>query len=173
MVVLVNNFSASASEIVAACLQDHKRAIVVGERTWGKGTVQNILDLEGGQSALKLTTATYWRPSGKNIHRRKDATEEEAWGVRPNDKYEVAIPEDLIEKVFLRRRQRDRYQQTPDNSDPEVGLDDEAATEETIVDDPQLRRAIEYLNERLRDKDAATQTASIQALQLLDLRIEA
>jgi len=102
MVLLVNQYSASASEIVAACLQDHQRAIVIGERTWGKGTVQNILGLEGGQSALKLTTATYWRPSGKNIHRGKDAKDEDAWGVRPNKAFEVAIPEDIVERVYLK-----------------------------------------------------------------------
>ena len=69
MVILVNHYSASASEIVSACLQDHKRAVVMGERTWGKGSVQNIIELENGRSALKLTTAAYKRPSGKNIHR--------------------------------------------------------------------------------------------------------
>ena len=65
VVVLVDRFSASASEIVAACLQDYERAIVVGERTWGKGTVQNVLPLERGRSAIRLTTQTYWRPSGQ------------------------------------------------------------------------------------------------------------
>jgi carboxyl-terminal processing protease len=92
MAVLVNKFSASASEIVSACLQDHNRAVVVGERTYGKGSVQNIILMEHGASALKLTTAGYMRPSGKNIHRFTDRKAFEAagidpdeWGVRPND----------------------------------------------------------------------------------------
>ena len=68
MVVLVNHYSASASEIVSACLQDNQRAIVIGERTWGKGSVQKVIDLPG-HSAMKLTTASYLRPNGKNIHR--------------------------------------------------------------------------------------------------------
>ncbi len=69
MAIIVNHYSASASEIVAACLQDHHRAVIVGERSWGKGSVQNVIELENGTSALKLTTASYHRPSGKNIHR--------------------------------------------------------------------------------------------------------
>jgi carboxyl-terminal processing protease len=55
LAVLVNQFSASASEVTAAALQDHGRAVIVGERTWGKGSVQNVVELENGQGALKLT----------------------------------------------------------------------------------------------------------------------
>ncbi|MFO1092111.1 MAG: S41 family peptidase [Planctomycetaceae bacterium] len=69
MAVLVNRMSASASEILSACLQDYHRAVIVGERSWGKGSVQNVIDSRGQQAALKLTTASYHRPSGKNIHR--------------------------------------------------------------------------------------------------------
>jgi len=67
MVLLVNLGSASASEIVAGCLQDLKRAIVLGEKTFGKGSVQSIMPLEGG-GALKLTTAKYYTPAHKVIH---------------------------------------------------------------------------------------------------------
>ncbi|MBI1918848.1 MAG: S41 family peptidase [Planctomycetes bacterium] len=91
MAVLINRLSASASEIVSACLQDHKRALVVGERSYGKGSVQNILPMEHGQSALKLTTASFWRPSGKNIHRFPDSKDSDEWGVKPNPGLEVTL----------------------------------------------------------------------------------
>ncbi len=66
MVVLINSGSASASEIVAGALQDHKRAVIVGQPSFGKGSVQTILPMQGG-TALKLTTALYYTPSGRSI----------------------------------------------------------------------------------------------------------
>jgi len=107
MAVLVNHFSASSSEIVAACLQDHGRAIIVGERTWGKGSVQNVIELEGGRSALKLTTASYLRPSGKNIHRFPDAKETDEWGVVPNEGFEVKLRQSELRDLVASRRLRD------------------------------------------------------------------
>jgi carboxyl-terminal processing protease len=68
--ILTDRNTASASEIVAACLQDHHRAVIIGERTFGKGTVQDVVTLQPKRSALKLTTASYWRPSNRNIDRR-------------------------------------------------------------------------------------------------------
>lgn len=107
MAVLVNHYSASASEIVSACLQDHHRAKIIGERTWGKGSVQNVIDLEGGKSALKLTTASYHRPSGKNIHRFPDAKDTDEWGVLPDSGYELKLTPSQIEQLVLQRRRRD------------------------------------------------------------------
>jgi carboxyl-terminal processing protease len=105
--ILVNRFSASASEIVAAALQDYGRAIIIGERTYGKGSVQNIIPMEGDASALKLTTALYWRPSMQNIHRFPEMKDEEVWGVKPNQGYEVKLTTEEQSKYFKWRRERD------------------------------------------------------------------
>ena len=107
MVVLVNQNSASAAEIVSACLQDHNRAVVVGQRSYGKGSVQNIIDLEDGKSVLKLTVATYQRPSGKNIHRFKNAKDSDEWGVSPNPGMEVKLTTSQYASWLLARRDRD------------------------------------------------------------------
>ena len=87
--VLVNGYSASASEVLSACLQDNERAVVVGERTWGKGSVQNVIRIDEGRSILKLTTASYHRPSGVNIHRFKEMGPDDTWGVLPDEDFEI------------------------------------------------------------------------------------
>jgi carboxyl-terminal processing protease len=107
LVILINRYSASASEIVAAALQDHLRAVIIGERSYGKGSVQNIIAMEGNQSALKLTTASYWRPSGKNIHRFPESKEKDEWGVSPNDNFEVKLSDEERIEYFKGRRDRD------------------------------------------------------------------
>ena len=67
IVVLINKGSASAAEILAGALKDNQRATVVGTRSYGKGSVQSLIPLGDGQTALKLTTAKYYTPSGKSI----------------------------------------------------------------------------------------------------------
>jgi carboxyl-terminal processing protease len=108
LVVMVNQNSASASEIVAAALQDHKRAVVVGQRSYGKGSVQNLIDLDGGSSILKLTVASYYRPSGENIHRFKNAKTTDKWGVSPDLGMEVKLNHREFVNWFIARRERDR-----------------------------------------------------------------
>ncbi|MFM7844298.1 MAG: S41 family peptidase [Planctomycetota bacterium] len=161
LVVLVNDYSASASEILAACWQDHGRAVVMGTRSFGKGTVQNLIPLEGGRSALKLTTASYWRPSGRNIHRGQNATLEDDWGVSPNEGFEVPLSD-------YHRRLVDRYRRARDLQIPastwtgvppgveafpeEQRWEQDENAEATVaapIDDPQLRRAIQYLQQRM------------------------
>lgn len=179
--ILVNFGSASASEIVAAALQDHGRAVVVGERTYGKGSVQNVIPLEGGASALKLTMASYWRPSGQNIHRGRKATDEEQWGVMPNDGFEVKLEEEQLREVMRARRERDIVRSngtsslapsseetlekpaeaspaseptTDGNGDGDAAApsaEDPAEKPSGPVVDTQLEKAIEYLDHELSE----------------------
>ncbi len=127
MVVLVNRYSASASEIVSACLQDHGRAVVMGERTWGKGSVQNVIELEEGRSLLKLTTAGYVRPSGKNIHRFNDSDDDDEWGVTPDEGFRMRLGD--AEIVGLMEDRRDRDIVRPDTDADEKPDADPAADE--------------------------------------------
>jgi carboxyl-terminal processing protease len=108
MVVMINQNSASAAEIVAAALQDHKRAVIVGQRSYGKGSVQNLIDLDGGNAVLKLTVASYYRPSGENIHRFPNAKLSDKWGVSPDQGAEVKLAPSEFLRWFVARRDRDR-----------------------------------------------------------------
>jgi len=147
--VLVNHYSASASEIVAACLQDHGRAKIVGQRTWGKGTVQNVIPLEAGRAALKLTTASYWRPSGKNIHRLKDAPEEAEWGVAPDPELEVKLTEEEADAIRQARRRKDIG---ADSGNASAKPEDTQNPATPPAEDLQLRKAVEYVQQRLSGK---------------------
>ena len=149
MVVLIDRNSASAAEIVAACLKDQQRAAVCGQRSWGKGSVQNIIELDDGRSALKLTTATYFRPNGKNIHRAiRDYEEEdsEEWGVKPSEGLRVSMPDEQLAAVFQARRTRDVVTNRTVTSSSETP---DQAAEEPVVD-LQLQKALEFLREAVK-----------------------
>ena len=93
MVVLINGDTASSSEIIAAALQDHKRAAVVGTRSFGKGIIQGIFDLPFQSGMIQLTDAEYRRPNGAAIHRKKDSTDSDDWGVIPDHIVELSEAE--------------------------------------------------------------------------------
>jgi carboxyl-terminal processing protease len=107
MTVLVDGLTASAAEIVAACLQDAGRATVVGSRTYGKGTVQSILPLADDRGLLKLTTSEYLRPSRATIHRRRGDGDDDAWGVSPDAECEVTVTAESRARLQAWRRSRD------------------------------------------------------------------
>jgi carboxyl-terminal processing protease len=126
LVLLVNLGSASASEIVAGCLQDSKRAIILGERTFGKGSVQSIIPLEptpDGTPALRLTTAKYYTPSHKVIH-------------------EVGITPDIVVPLTEEQERDIQMKQAPGGAQ---SLDDKDRDRVLSTPDPQLNRAMDLL----------------------------
>lgn len=136
--VLIDGDTASASEIVAAALQDHDRATVFGSRSFGKGTVQQLLPLAAGQSLLKLTAASYWRPSGVNIHRLPGTPDDDPWGVSPRPEDTVSLTDEERRDWFDWRRQRDLL--AVEGAEP---VDPPAPG--PLEADTTLARAVEYL----------------------------
>ena len=95
----MNNRSASASEIVSGAVKDHKRGLIVGERTFGKGSVQNLIPMADNEAYLKLTTAHYYLPSGRCLQRENDAAE---WGVEPDIRVKL-VPKETRHVLAVRR----------------------------------------------------------------------
>jgi carboxyl-terminal processing protease len=100
LIVLVNKYSASASEILAGAIQDNHRGLVVGQRSYGKGSVQNLIPVGDGSAYLKLTTALYYLPSGRCIDRQDHQA---LWGVDPDIPVSL-IPEETQKVLELRRK---------------------------------------------------------------------
>jgi len=148
MVVMINGMSASASEIVSACLQDHHRALVLGERSYGKGSVQNVVPFElkengrESKSEIKLTTATYWRPSGKNINKSSTSgKDDDEWGVTPDKGYVIPISRAERDDLFEAQRNREIIQP----KDKPASVD-----QKTDFKDKQLDAALEYLRGQIK-----------------------
>jgi carboxyl-terminal processing protease len=139
MAVLINGGSASGSEIVAAALQDHGRAIIVGERSYGKGSVQNVLPFGGGE--IKLTTASFWRPSGKNLNKSSTkGRDEDEWGVVPDKGFEVKLTQRQTEEL-------EEHQRESEVIHPKDGSPRKPASE---FKDKQLDKALEYLRGQIK-----------------------
>ena len=131
LVVLVNRYSASASEIVAGAMQDNKRAVIIGERSFGKASVQSMIPLSD-KSALRLTIAKYYTPSGKSI--QHDA-KNETGGITPD--IEVKVPLET-EKKLLQQGDELYY----------PGKEDKADKKKDAPRDEVLERAVELLKAR-------------------------
>jgi C-terminal peptidase prc len=142
VVVLVNGSSASAAEIVSAALRDNGRAKVAGERSYGKGSVQNVEDFGPTGGQIKLTTARYFPPKGGNIDKLSTSGKEtEEWGVRPDEGLEVKLTREQLADLaeYFRDREAIRPQK-----------------EVKPVKDVQLEKAVEYLRTQI---DAAAAKA--------------
>ncbi|NOT01099.1 MAG: S41 family peptidase [Phycisphaerales bacterium] len=130
LVILVNAGSASSSEIVAGALQDHHRAVIVGERTFGKGTVQDFIHVQDGRAGVRLTVAHYQLPGGRMIHKQPGADDSDSWGI---------IPDRLVPITGDQRARNSRSR-----SDRTIGSD---AAEPRI--DPQLDAALSAVRDSI------------------------
>ncbi|MFH1747389.1 MAG: S41 family peptidase [Planctomycetota bacterium] len=138
VVVLVNEGSASASEILAGALQDHQRAIVLGERTFGKGSVQRVMPL-GREARMKLTTALYYLPNGRSPHKGPDSEE---WGVEPD--WDITLTPKEFRQVIKRENEsyiihnEDKSDTVADEEERQKLLDSIKSDEEEEDEDPPI-----------------------------------
>jgi carboxyl-terminal processing protease len=135
LIVLIDAGSASASEIVAGALQDHRRALIMGDRSFGKGSVQSLLPLDRrGTAAVKLTTARYYTPSGKSV---------QEGGIKPD----ITVPQLSDPDLALRNKYQTRESDLRGHLVNELGLEDEAL-ETDKIDDPRFKLTAEELKEQ-------------------------
>jgi len=159
LVILVNEQTASAAEIVAGSIRDHKAAFLVGTRTFGKGSVQTLLKLDDG-AGLKVTTAYHYLPSGRNIQKRPGA---KSWGVDPTDGAYVPLTGPQIEALHKSMTERAKLGfkkgETPRGPDK---LTPKAIAEE--FHDPQLGAALAAMTAKLTDGEFSRVGQPLKAL---------
>ena len=137
LAVLVDDTTASAAEIVAGALQDNNRAVLIGTRTVGKGSVQTIVKLKDGSGALRLTSAFYELPSGRNIDKAEGMA---TWGIDPTDGYYVPTEPAQAELMAKKRLARERIAGVGGVKTPAGGVTPEALS--GSESDPQLAAAL-------------------------------
>ncbi len=140
LVVLINGYSASSAEIVSGSLQAHNRAIIIGERSFGKGSVQHLLPLTKHKAALKLTVAHYQLPNGRIIHRDAHAKSNEPWGIIPDIEVPLGPEEERILRLAWSQIDRRFSKKIP----PEIQTHHNQSPENraTVPLDTQLKRAL-------------------------------
>jgi carboxyl-terminal processing protease len=153
MAVLVNRYTASAAEILSGALRDHRRATVIGERTYGKGSVQTLIPLDNGFGAIKLTTAHYYLPCGRNIHRLPGA---KTWGVDPDIVVPLTVEEQLNVKNY--RGKADVFWGRLPASLPMNGDATKVPKPKSLLIDRQIKTAIDVLCEDIAAESPKTQT---------------
>lgn len=165
LMILVNEYSASASEIVAGALAGLREACILGERTFGKGSVQNLIPIEDNQAYLKLTTAYYYIPDKDLpekwylLHRKENA---DFWGVEPHVSVPV-IPQELV-KILRLRREREMLKGKDQAEIPQAVLERQATTQpnphvqedEDPNTDPQLAVALDMMRMKLLSRQPWT-----------------
>ncbi len=167
MIVLVNRHSASASEIVAGALQENDRAKVLGTRTFGKGSVQEVHDLPYGQGTLKLTAGHYYLPSGRNISRGNGGT---LWGVDPDPGYVITVSDEGYRDLLLARREYTIIR--PDSGEHDMRFDDPVWIRETLKD-KQLAAALESIRAHGETGEWPTVSEEDATAVALDQRLDA
>ncbi|MGH7173047.1 MAG: S41 family peptidase, partial [Gemmataceae bacterium] len=140
MVVLINGDSKGGAEMIAAALQDHHRAVLIGQRTHGKGNVQKLRGL--GALAIKVTSGTLMRPSGQALHRFPDSKADDAWGVQPDRGHEFRVSADVSRAL---RTWSEEQTMRPGSSTKRLPLDDPLV-------DAQRQAALEALTALLNRK---------------------
>src|SRR5262249_19322605 len=124
----------------------------VGQRSYGKGSVQHLIPLDKGEAVLKLTVAAYMRPSGKNIHRFANAKESDDWGVLPDKGMTVKVEGEDYATWYLARRDRDLLS-SHNKPKPRTGDDKDKATPPALVD-RQLDKGLDVVKQKLAEDDA-------------------
>ncbi|MFC1806596.1 S41 family peptidase [Planctomycetota bacterium] len=140
LAVLVSGYTATGAEIVAGAIQDHRRGVIVGVRTFGKGTVQSILPIGDG-CKLRLTTAKYHTPAGRVIHRDLNAKESDPWGIMPDIEVKTTYEEEV---ALLKHWQQ---QNVAENAPSQPGTEAPPAFVDRV-----LVRATEVLRDSLQGK---------------------